>query len=59
MITLHRAAPAARPLVLLGAQARRMLLGSLALVRLVVVMALMMLALSLLGLLSQARRVRR
>lgn len=59
MITLRRIAPAARPRGLLRAQARRVLLGTLALVRLVVVMALMMLALSLLGLLSQARRVRR
>lgn len=59
MVTLHRAAPAARPRALLARQARRMLLGTLALVRLVLVMALMMLALSLLGLLSQARRPRR
>lgn len=58
MVIFHRPAPAARPLALLGRQARRLLLGTLALVRLVLVMALMMLALSLISLVGQARRRR-
>jgi hypothetical protein len=56
MVSFHHAALAARPRVRRGVQARRVLLGTLALARLVLVMALMMLALSLLGLVSQAMR---
>jgi len=56
MLTLSPAALAARPRPRRTLGLRRALLGTLALARLVLVMALMLLALSLLGLFTRLRR---